>query len=123
MPSLGRAAQQHYLLLADRRLAATCLAVRLYAIDHQGALPERLDDLVPAYLPAVPLDPVAAGGVPIRYVSSRADAKDPRVYSVGADGNDDGGKERDPASSARGRTAQPSDQVRHLLPQPRPPAQ
>jgi hypothetical protein len=123
MPSLNRAAQQHYLLLADRRLAATCLAVRLYATDHQGALPERLDDLVPAYLPAVPLDPVATGGVPIRYVNSRADAKDPRVYSVGADGTDDGGKEPDPASSARGRAAQPSDQVRHLLPQPRPPAQ
>src|SRR5262249_22146847 len=42
-------------LVTRLRLAATLLAIRCYWFDH-GALPSRLDDLVPAYLPAVPID-------------------------------------------------------------------
>jgi hypothetical protein len=44
---------------------------------------------VPAYLPAVPKDPFAAGGKPLRY--SASDPAVPSVYSVGEDGVDDGG--------------------------------
>jgi hypothetical protein len=118
LPSLNRGAQQHYRALADRRLAATCLAVRLYAADHGGNLPVNLDDLVPQYLPAVPLDPLAGGGAPVRYVNEQSDPKRPRVYSVGPDGKDDGGAE---AAAGQPSRADP-DEVRHLRRQPRPDA-
>ena len=105
MPSLSRGVGSHYQGLTYRRLAATCLAARLYAIDHGGKLPEKLGDLVPAYLPSVPLDPLAAGGMPLRYVNEQADPQRPRVYSVGVDGKDDGGAvpkdENKPADEVR----------------------
>jgi hypothetical protein len=85
-----RAAENHFLTLADRRLAATALAVRLYQIDHGGARPQRLDELVPAYLPKVPLDAMAAGGQPIRYLPR---AEHPVLYSVGRNAADDAGDE------------------------------
>lgn len=74
--------------LADRRMAATMLAIRLYAVDHQGALPESLSALVPQYLPAVPSDPFDANDNPIRYLPKY---NPPVLYSVGYDGKDDGG--------------------------------
>lgn len=91
MPSISRGVESHYRGLANRRLAATCLAFRLYALDHGGKLPEKLGDLVPAYLPSVPLDPLAAGGTALRYINEQADPQRPRVYSVGEDGKDEGG--------------------------------
>jgi hypothetical protein len=47
--------------------AATAVALRRFRIDH-GAYPARLDELVPAYLKAVPIDPYAGG--PPEYVRS-----------------------------------------------------
>lgn len=118
MPSLWRAMQMHYRALAERRLAATCLAARLYALDHGGSLPEKLDDLVPQYLPSVPLDPLAAGGTPLRYVNERTDPQRPRVYSVGRDGSDHGGTDPDPTAPRRVNETT-TDLVRHLKRQPR----
>ena len=69
-------------------MAATALAIRLYQLDH-GRRPTTLADLVPAYLPAVPLDPFAADG---RTVSYLPDAPTPILYCVGLDGVDDGGE-------------------------------
>lgn len=108
---------RHYQHLAERRMAAVALAIRLYRADHAGRWPESLGDLVPAYLPSVPIDPFAAGGKPLRYLpnalgweippalaaaeSSYVPAPGtgpflggPAVYSVGADGIDDGGSRR-----------------------------
>jgi hypothetical protein len=62
LPSMDRAQAVLYEHLAERRLAAVAVAVRWYALDHDGALPARLDDLSPRYLPSPPLDPLAAGG-------------------------------------------------------------
>jgi len=84
-------AQSHFRTLTDRRLAATALAIRLFVIDHGGAWPTNLEQLVPEYLPAVPLDAMAAGQRPIRYLSRSVD---PVIYSVGSDGVDDGGSEQ-----------------------------
>jgi hypothetical protein len=85
----------HFRRLGDRRMAAVALAVRLYRVDHDGAWPASLDDLVPGCLPAVPADPFAAGGRPLRYKvdAPTADGRgtEPAVYSVGEDGVDDGG--------------------------------
>ena len=87
-PSLDRAAELHFRSLAARRLAATGLAIRMYELDH-GRRPEKLADLVPRYLPKVPIDPFDAK--PLKY---RPDLSKPVLYSVADDGVDDRG-ERD----------------------------
>ena len=74
--------------LAWRRMAATALAIRLYQLDH-GQRPADLAQLVPEYLPAVPLDPFNPTGGPLRY---RPAATPPILYSVHEDGVDDGGE-------------------------------
>jgi hypothetical protein len=71
---------------ARLRCAAAALAVAEYRL-HHGALPERLDALVPDYLDALPADPFDAGN-PIRY---RTDDGSFRIYSIGENGVDDGG--------------------------------
>jgi len=76
---------------AARLATASCgLAVERYRLAH-GALPETLRDLVPTYIPDVPLDPF--DGKPLRY---RHLEHGYAIYSVGADENDDGGTERLP---------------------------
>lgn len=116
LPSLYRGPLAQYRAIAARRLAATALAVRFYAIDHDGRLPAKLQDLVPSYLPAVPHDPLAAGSPPLGYVP---DAGRPVVYSVGENGIDNGGRE---VRSWRPRSEYRkwADEVRHLKRQPRP---
>ena len=86
-PSLDRFILQHYRARAERRLAATMLALRLYAADHNGAYPKTLEELVPNYLPSIPKDPFAPGGQPLRY--SAKDPAAPQVYSVADNGKDD----------------------------------
>ncbi|MGK0187120.1 MAG: hypothetical protein ACI9R3_002906 [Verrucomicrobiales bacterium] len=70
------------ILLEALRVTA---AVRLFE-DTQGNLPDELDELVPNFLAAVPLD--IADGEQLRYDSSRR-----IVYSLGSDAIDDGGAE------------------------------
>lgn len=117
MPSLSMAAQRHYSNILDRRATALALAIRLYAIDHDGNLPERLEDLVPTYLPNVPTDPFARDAGPIKYLRS----PQPIVYGVNTNGKDDGGSKLD----NRGRPTEALwhmlDAVFHLTRQPRPP--
>jgi hypothetical protein len=60
--SLVRALQRTYQGQYDRRAAAVDLAARLYEIDR-GRTPARMEDLVPAYLPRVPIDPLS--GMPM----------------------------------------------------------
>ena len=58
--------ERFYRVLADRRTTAVSLACQLYRIDH-GEFPQRLDQLVPTYLPAIPADPFSSDGRPIGY--------------------------------------------------------
>lgn len=74
--------------LARARAATAALAVARYRVDHAGALPARLDALVPAYLAAVPQDPFS--GAPMRWWV--ADGPAYKVYSVGMNRKDDGGR-------------------------------
>lgn len=53
--------------LAERRVTAVSLACQLYRVD-EGHWPQRLDELVPKYLPAVPADPFYNDGRPLGYV-------------------------------------------------------
>ena len=70
---------EHEAKLAAVRLV---LALRLHEKDR-GALPVTLNELVPDYLDAVPVDPFDGG--PFRY-----SPEDRAVYSVGPDGIDRG---------------------------------
>lgn len=55
---------------------------------QNGALPDSLGQVVPRYMPAVPLDPY--DGQPLRY---RKEADKYVVYSISENGRDDGGVE------------------------------
>ncbi len=74
-------------------LARTALAIERFRLPTD-ALPERLDELVPRYLPQVPIDPF--DGQPIRYRRRPAGYL---LYSVGADGQDNNGREEDEVKS------------------------
>jgi hypothetical protein len=90
----------HFRALANCRAAATLLALRLYALDHEGHLPQSLEELAPRYLPQLPADPFRADQKPFMY---RPGGADPLIYSVGQDGVDDGGSEaRDGTGGRRG---------------------
>ena len=86
VPALYRGEAQ---FVAEARVTRTALAVERYRL-AQGQSPERLDDLCPRFLDSVPLDPI--DGRPLRY---RKLEKGFVVYSVGANGADDGGTRED----------------------------
>jgi hypothetical protein len=90
-PSLDRVYETAYRVRVSRHLAATALAVRLYMLEHDGALPESLEALVPDYLPAVPID--SMDGKPLRYDPTRG-----VLWSTGADlvDNDGDSKSKHP---------------------------
>lgn len=120
LPALGAVINRSFRATADRRAAATALAIRLYAADHAGQLPATLSELVPTYLPTLPLDPFTSDK-PLGY---RPHATDPILYSVGDDGIDDGGD----ASPTRSTNRDPSrwecrDAVYSLTRQPRKPVE
>lgn len=81
-----RIVYDYFRALADRRMAATMLAIKLYSADHEGKLPVTLAELVPNYLPAVPLDPFDPSHHTIQYLPQH---NPPVLYSVGYDGKDD----------------------------------
>ena len=75
-------------MVAQRRMAGIALAMRLYEVDN-GRRPGKLGELVPKYLPAVPVDPFSPDGKPISY---RPDLPKPVLYSVGMNQIDEGGQ-------------------------------
>ena len=105
-------AQRYYKTVAERRMAAIALAIRWWSLDHDGRLPASLDELVPAYLPAIPLDPFSANGSAILY---KPDPDRPILYSVSINGIDEGGLVTHPNRD----TWQQPDAVVHLKQQPR----
>ncbi len=90
-PAMSRVAQLDLRIHAHLDLARTALALERYRL-ATGAVPDRLDALVPQYLERVPIDPF--DGKPIRYRRT-----DPGylLYSVMEDGEDNGGLERSQA--------------------------
>jgi hypothetical protein len=88
LPALGNAIVKEANGLAQVRSAQTALAVERFRLAH-GRLPENLNELVPQFLPAVPVDPF--DGQPLRYHHL---TKGYVIYSVGQDGHDDGGREK-----------------------------
>ena len=74
---------------AHRVCAETALAVAQFR-QQTGKLPDSLDELVPNLLDTLPLDPF--DGQPLRYAAASDGC---RIYSVGVDGIDQGGREGD----------------------------
>jgi hypothetical protein len=87
LPSLSRVIVREASTQALIRLATTALAVERFRLD-QGRLPGELKELTPKFIDAVPTDPF--DGVPLRY---RRLVRGYVIYSVDADGHDDGGRE------------------------------
>ncbi|HTV62874.1 MAG TPA: hypothetical protein VMH30_09935 [Verrucomicrobiae bacterium] len=69
-----------------KQVTMTAIALKRYQLKN-GDYPTDLSQLVPAFLPAVPLDPV--DGKPLRYRSNGDGTF--LLYSVGENGKDDGG--------------------------------
>lgn len=67
-------------------MARTAIAIRRYEL-RQGRLPASLNDLAPAYLPSLPIDRM--DGKPLRYHLTNDGHY--LLYSVGRDGEDNGG--------------------------------
>jgi hypothetical protein len=85
LPALGRVfteAQRHMARLESARVALAALRYKA----KSGRLPDKLGDLAPDFLDAVPLDPF--DGQPLRYLR---DANGFVIYAVGENGKDDGG--------------------------------
>ena len=115
----ARAFTMFYEALATRRIAAVIVAVQLYRAEHGNRYPVSLAQLVPDYLPAVPIDPMAGDGRPLGY---HPDTKPAVVYSVGVNGIDDGGTSLAPASGTSSPWQMP-DAVFPLESQPAPASQ
>ncbi len=71
---------------ASRQMIMTAIALKRFQLKH-GYYPENISELTPEFLPTIPLDPV--DGQPLRY-RRNADGLF-MLYSVGANGVDDGG--------------------------------
>ena len=79
----------HYEIEAKLDALSSAFAVERYRLAHDGKLPSSLKELVPAYLRETPRDlfdnqPLRFKPLPFGYV----------IYSLGADGVDDGGLEK-----------------------------
>lgn len=85
VPSLQRSVILDQNRIAQVRAARTGLAIERFRWDHDR-FPERLEKLVPRYMPALPADPF--DGKPLRY---RVEPDAVIIYSIGEDGVDDGG--------------------------------
>jgi hypothetical protein len=95
LPALNKATKKDVEHAARIRIAQAALAVERFRLAHANGLPENLQDLVPVFCAAVPLDPF--DGAPVRYKRLVAGYV---VYSIGADGKDDGGAEYNPKTSS-----------------------
>ena len=98
MMTINFSRSESRLLMVEARVRQARLAIALERYRRSRAsLPERLDQLVPAFLPAVPLDPY--DGLPMRYANDGEGAF--RLWSIGDNQEDDGGVP-DPNSDSPG---------------------
>jgi hypothetical protein len=86
--ALNDLARRHAAAASRRHATAVALACSLHRAERGDWPRAGLDELVPAYLAALPVDPVAPARGSFVYVPG---AERPRVYSVWVDGVDHGG--------------------------------
>lgn len=87
MPALSGIFYKSSSCHAIQRIARTAIALRIYRREN-GHYPETLNELVPKYLPNLPVDPF--DGKPLRYKRLQHGFK---IWSVGENMRDDGGVE------------------------------
>jgi len=95
LPSLNKAALIAAAAQASHRQAELAKAMWLYRLD-EGRFPSELSQLVPPYLPAVPVDPFTGQAMKLK----ADDDGSIIVYSFGEDLDDDGGREYQPGGKA-----------------------
>lgn len=88
LPPFRSAIAKEATSLSEVQTAQTALAVERFRLAH-GKLPEKLDELVPQFLSNVPTDPFDSE--PLRF---KLMEKGYVIYSIGSDGEDNGGRER-----------------------------
>lgn len=71
----------------ERSLVLCAIALKRYALKHQGASPPALESLVPDFLPSVPTDYMDGKPMKFRVKTDGSSV----LYSVGEDGKDNGG--------------------------------
>jgi hypothetical protein len=91
LPAISKLPQKDAQHRARLRTALVAVAVERYRLARDGRMPDSLSELAPHYLNAVPIDPF--DGQPLRL--RRLDGGYV-IYSIGADGEDDAGKEMPP---------------------------
>jgi hypothetical protein len=89
--TLDRVVRNRFSEYVEIEVTATFLALKAYQLKH-GRLPAQLSELVPQFLPAVPVDDF--DGQPLRYDPERK-----ILYSVSTNCQDDGGVQSDPRKS------------------------
>jgi hypothetical protein len=95
LPALSVAFDAGERTVQQREAIEAVIALELWRRRH-GAWPASLDELVPAYLPALPADRV--DGQPLRYVVRDGQ---PVLYSIGRNRRDDGGQPSSNANDAQ----------------------
>jgi len=93
MPAVGSSVQNSISMHTTRSALDIVIALEHHYIE-MGAYPESLDALVPNILPALPIDHLAADGLFV-YAQSEDGDSSYSLYSVGHNGNDDGGTDND----------------------------
>lgn len=86
MPSFRRSIEDGMTTGATRDAALIALATEAYRRQH-GSMPQRLEDLIPDFLPFAPLDPWIDAPLRIAFTDDSV-----TVYSVGSDLDDDTGR-------------------------------
>ncbi|MCO6439182.1 MAG: hypothetical protein J5J06_18990 [Phycisphaerae bacterium] len=95
-PSISNAVRLHLRSLAESRCVIAILASERYRLAN-GAFPQDLSDLVPAFLDALPADPF--DGKPLRLKHEDDGAL--VIYSIGENETDDGGSINPPQGRGR----------------------
>jgi hypothetical protein len=75
IPALTKAGQKEAILASRLRSAQSALAIERFRLEHDGALPESLDQLAPKYLFKLPIDPF--DGRPLVY-----ERRSPKGYRI-----------------------------------------
>lgn len=112
LPAVSKAHDKFAATMAQQKLLQTAIALKRYQLAHK-TWPDSLDQLVPAYLPSVPLDPI--DGQPLRYKKAANEADDYTLYSIGVNGIDDGGDGTEMQLRENGKPDYRPDKTRDIL--------
>jgi hypothetical protein len=99
LPPLAKASSRAFRVEVEASLARTAIALRRFQLRH-ARLPDALAELVPAFLPSLPID--GMDGQPLRY--RRESTNQFLLWSIGEDGTDDGGDAAAPKPGRQSRS-------------------